>query len=195
VRQLSITEGELAGLETIVRSGLQSFMSVGLALIEIRQTKGYQLRGFDTFEVYCQQTFNFTARHGRRMMVAAKTADQVAGVMGEAPANELVARVLAPIAGDAQALQSIKTRLDARGLKLSQASGGMIVALMRGGVRVHLRPHDRARTTPLSRIAGHDRAPDVCPNCGERPMRYFYRQQEGGWLCSHCSRPVKLSVS
>lgn len=185
----SLTVSELACLERIVESGLQSFMAVGLALIEIRESQAYRLRGHETFEAYCQAAFGFTARHGRRLMSAAKTANQVAGAVGEAPRNELVARILAPVAEDVELLQSVRDRLEARGLSLSNAPGSVITQLLRRKIRSS--PHE----FHYVRAAHRDAGSDVCPSCGQRPHRYFYRPQEGGWICAHCNFPVRLVVS
>lgn len=84
----AISTAQLKELEATVREGQATFLAVGNALSAIRRTRGYRLRGFDTFEEYCQETFGFTARHGRRIIAAAKVADTVRLITGKPPKTE-----------------------------------------------------------------------------------------------------------
>ena len=85
---IPISEKTLERLEGTVRNGLAAFVEVGNALVQIREGKGYKLRGYDTFENYCEEKFGFSDRHGRRMIVAAQTAGKVKEVVGAAPVSE-----------------------------------------------------------------------------------------------------------
>lgn len=175
----AITAEHLVQLEEIVRSGLQSFMAVGLALVEIREARGYKLRGFDTFEDYCQQTFNFTARHGRRMMQAAATAQEVAGVTGEALKRENMARALAPIASNPRALRHVKARLEGRGQSFGSASAAAVTGILRE-IKV------------LPKVPFMHDIPGECPHCGEAPKHY--RRVDETWQCGSCGTVVFLTV-
>lgn len=176
-----ISRAHLDQLEQIVRDGLQSFLAVGLALIEIRESYGYRLRGFGTFEDYCQEVFGFTARHGRRMIQAATTAREVAGATGATLKRENMARALAPVAGDPNALRHIKARLEGRGQSFGNASAAAVTGILR---EIHVLPRK-----PFAAKSG----PAECPHCGETPRAY--RCVDGIWQCGSCGEQVYLRAS
>jgi len=97
--QLSLLERDrLSELEAVVESGLQAFVSVGLALSEIRNHRLYRER-FDTFESYCRERWQFTARRANQLMTAAEI-----GTMVPIP-NERQARELAPLRDEPEQLR------------------------------------------------------------------------------------------
>jgi hypothetical protein len=92
-------------LETVIEDGLQTFVDVGLALMEVRERKLYEQAGYVTFEMYCHGRWGFTKRHGNRLIAAASTAKALAespekdvGPIGPTPITESQARELAPLA-------------------------------------------------------------------------------------------------
>jgi hypothetical protein len=184
-RAVALTLTELDQLEAIVRGGLQSFMAVGLALIEIRETKGYQLRGHQTFESYCAATFGFSATHGRRMMVAAKTAHAVAAVTGDRPRNEASARALAPVRDNPEALRQVKDRLAVRGETIATAPGLLIESILlntklfTGRPKLHSAPERAGR----------------CPACGQIPSAFRHLPDEKAFECAACHARVVLLVT
>lgn len=66
--------------ERIINEGKDTFVKVGLALLEIREKRGYKLRGFDNFESYCDSQFGFSRRHAYRLMDAAETVIDIKSV-------------------------------------------------------------------------------------------------------------------
>lgn len=177
-----VTQEHLETLEAIVRDGLQGFMAVGLALIEIRECYGYRLRGFGSFEDYCQETFGFTARHGRRMMQAANTAREVVRVAGQGVKNEATARALVPVVNNEKALRHVKARLEARGQSFGSAPASTISAIVDEVMARPARP----------RYTRHVRSASDCPECETTPRAY--RFVDGIWQCGYCGAEVRLVV-
>jgi hypothetical protein len=89
----------LASLEEKIEQGLQTFVEVGLALMEIRDRKLY--RGeHSSFKAYCTERWNFSDSRGRQLILAAKFAIRAGEdrYNGNAPVvvlNERQARKLA----------------------------------------------------------------------------------------------------
>jgi hypothetical protein len=57
---------ELKAREAVIKRGKQAFIEVGLALMDIRDRRGYRAAGFETFETYCRERWSFprnTAQH------------------------------------------------------------------------------------------------------------------------------------
>lgn len=75
-----MTMPELEERERVVKEGKDTFVKVGLALLEIREGRGYKLRGYATFEEYIQNQFEFSRRHAYRLMDAAETAIDIKNV-------------------------------------------------------------------------------------------------------------------
>jgi len=53
----------LADCEAVIRRGLNSFIEVGEALMEIRDNRLYREKGFGRFEDYCQQEWGWKHSH------------------------------------------------------------------------------------------------------------------------------------
>lgn len=53
----------LQSLEKTIESNLTAFFSVGLALTEIRDTNLYKLQGYQSFNKYCQERWDFRSRY------------------------------------------------------------------------------------------------------------------------------------
>lgn len=70
----SISESSL--LERIVSTGLQGWIEVGEALIEIRDSRLYRIEA-GTFEEYCQSKFKMEKRHAYQLMQGAPIAREV----------------------------------------------------------------------------------------------------------------------
>jgi hypothetical protein len=115
--ELATTETtRLAELEGAIERGLQTFIEVGRALIEIRDERLYRA-AFPTFEAYCKGRWGFSARRGRQLMQAAEIGTVVPVT------NEAQARELAPIRKDeakvVEAFQEAKALAKEQGATLS----------------------------------------------------------------------------
>jgi hypothetical protein len=85
-----LTKGELdrlTVLEATVDSGLKSFIEVGNALIEIRDSGLYR-DTHGTFEAYCDARYGFSRRRGYQLMQAAEVGT-IVHIDNEAQAREL----------------------------------------------------------------------------------------------------------
>jgi len=67
---------KLNDLETIIESGLQTFVEVGVALSQIRDQKLYT-ETHETFEAYCQERWGWTSARARQLMGSAEVVAEV----------------------------------------------------------------------------------------------------------------------
>lgn len=105
--ELSLNETQqLASLETVIETGLQTFVEVGQALMQIRSGRLYRDQ-HGTFEEYCRERWGFKRAHAYRMIEAAEVVSNLETLKGELPANEAQARPLAalPVEWQRQAWQ------------------------------------------------------------------------------------------
>lgn len=102
---LSIDEQRrLAEHEAVIERGLNTFYEVGMALLDIRDSRLYRL-DYGTFEEYCQRRWDLKQAQAYRLMDAAKVTENLKVLpMGELPTVERQARELAPLAPDEQRL-------------------------------------------------------------------------------------------
>lgn len=96
-------ERTLDELEVVIERGKQTFVEVGLALMEVRDRRLYKDAGFATFEKYCVGRWKFNRSYSHSLIDAAKTVqvlqlDNKTSAMADAPSNERQARELAPLA-------------------------------------------------------------------------------------------------
>lgn len=89
-----------AELEATIERGLQTFVEVGLALMEIREAGLF--RPAQTFEEYCNQRWGWTRRHANRMIASAEVTANLGPVGPVLPATERQARPLTPLSPDLQ---------------------------------------------------------------------------------------------
>jgi hypothetical protein len=81
----------LIELEKIVTTGLQSWIDVGEALIEIRDSRLYRIEA-KTFEEYCQIKFKMSRRHANNLIAAAPVVKTLGSTLpiSQRAAGELV---------------------------------------------------------------------------------------------------------
>ncbi len=125
-KDVTISTGRMTELEKTVREGQRTFITVGAALMEIRDTKGYKLRGYKTFEEYTLAEMGIGDRYGRRIMQATETAQTVKQITGAAPASESVARELAPVVGDPKKVEKVAAALQRKGLTVATATAEVV---------------------------------------------------------------------
>lgn len=95
------TAARLAELEECIERGLQTFVEVGRALLEIRDRRLYRERGFQTFEDYCLHRWGWKRAHAYRHIEAARVVENLSPI-GDIPRNEAQARELAKLEPDEQ---------------------------------------------------------------------------------------------
>ena len=79
-----VQENRLTELETIIERGLQTFVEVGQALLEIRDSRLYR-EEFGTFEEYCRDKWGMVQQSATRYIRAA----EVVGNLGSEPIGSL----------------------------------------------------------------------------------------------------------
>lgn len=95
LQPLSIAEqSRLAELESIIAAGLQTFVAVGLAIAEIRDSRLYR-QTHSTLEDYCRERWQIERRHAYRLIDAAQVVGNVSNwTQIDPPATESQARPL-----------------------------------------------------------------------------------------------------
>ena len=90
-------------LETAIERGVQTFVEVGNALIEIRDSRLYRA-DYGTFEDYCRERWGFTDRRARQLMTATEivTNIQTGTAVPVLPQTERQARGLSGLTPDQQ---------------------------------------------------------------------------------------------
>lgn len=106
----------LAQLEARIERGLQTFVEVGTALLEIRDRRLYREQGYDRFEDYCRERLGFKRAHAYRLMESAEVVNAMSP-MGDIPETERQARELAPLRHDPEAMRQAWERAN-------EATGG-----------------------------------------------------------------------
>lgn len=99
ISELTVTEtSRLTDLETVIERGLQTFVEVGNALMEIRDSRLYREQ-HGTFEDYCRERWAISKIHAYRLMGAAQVVTNLeSNQLVTLPANEAQARALSKLA-------------------------------------------------------------------------------------------------
>lgn len=92
---------ELARLEATIAEGLNTFVAVGNALVQIRDKRLYR-ETHETFELYCRDKWGFSKTHANRLIASAQAVEQI-GHIEVVPANEAQARPLTMLPPQQQA--------------------------------------------------------------------------------------------
>lgn len=105
-QETAITDAEtsrLAECEAVIERGLKTFVDVGNALLEIRDSRLYRAE-FGTFEDYCQERWGFTRDYAKKIMRAADVIENLQNntIVSFLPATESQARPLTPLAPEQQ---------------------------------------------------------------------------------------------
>ena len=92
---------QLVRLERIIDKGLQTFVEVGKALIEIRDQRFYR-EHHATFQDYCRERWHFSDSRARQLIAGAKLNERVETVTRVTVPTEAVARQLNRLPEDQQ---------------------------------------------------------------------------------------------
>lgn len=99
---LTTTEAaRLAALEETISNGMKTFVSVGNALVDIRDSRLYRA-SFGTFEAYCEERWGMARAHAYRLMEAAEVTSNLSPIGDILPATESQARPLAKLPAEEQ---------------------------------------------------------------------------------------------
>ena len=100
MQQLTLAEirqtTDLDVLEPIVERGQRAFVEVGVALMQIRDSRAY-VETHSTFDRYCKARWGWERAHPYRLMEAAKVAQAMSPMGDTPPINERQARELAGV--------------------------------------------------------------------------------------------------
>ena len=195
-----MTLAELNKQESVIEQGEKTFVSVGNALIAIRDGKGYKLRGgHKTFEEYCQQKWNFGVRQGQRLIEAANTVNAVRKVLNDPKEaerivpNEAVARQFAKVANKPETLKKVVAKVQGQARTMRTIKANAITqAIKEVAPSIAAKPPSPKKPSkPLPAHTAHAMS-DVCPACKVTPKTY--ERDESGFKCGKCHAPVLLHV-
>lgn len=146
--ELAVAEAaRLAELEQVVERGLQTFVDVGQALLEIRRRELYRAT-HGSFESYCRARWNLTGRRGRQLIAAAEV-----GTIVPVP-NEGQARELVPLLDEPDQLRDAWAEASANGDVTAAKVRAAVGRILRVPVSDELLERQQRGTL----IAGLDRA-------------------------------------
>ena len=90
-----------AQLEATIERGMQTFVEVGLALMEIRDERLYRAE-FGTFEEYCNQRWGWGRNYTNKLIASAEVVENLGTIVPILPATESQARPLAALEPEQQ---------------------------------------------------------------------------------------------
>ncbi len=102
--QIVTTTRTLAELEIVIANGLQTFVDVGQALLEIRDRRLYR-ECYKTFDDYCRERWGWSRSYAHRHIQGAQVARLLP--IGDKPGNEAQARELVPLLDDEEAMLQV----------------------------------------------------------------------------------------
>lgn len=125
LERLDVDEREhLAECEIIIEAGLASFVEVGEALAQVRDSRLYRAE-YGTFEDYCRERWGLSRKRSYDLMAASSTVKALSpNGDNPIPENEGQARALAPLRDDPDAMRDAAIRAAA----LAAAEGVPVVA-------------------------------------------------------------------
>ena len=154
----------LAELENEIEEGQAAFVSVGYALVEIRDKRLYR-DGYESFEQYVSLRWRFSRSHAYRLIDAAGVLADLSPTGDAGPANERQARELVPL--DAEQRREVWEQATAGGEEPTAASLRELTARALGAL-----PPDEQREV----IEGNER--EVMDRAGPREARCDGRAEQ-----------------
>lgn len=138
---------QLAQCEEIIERGLDSFIEVGNALLQIREGRLYR-DDYDNFETYCQERWEMCGRRAHQLIDSAKVIANISSTeqIVQSPQSESVVRPLVALPAPLQR--------EAWTAAVAAAPKGKPTAKQVREAVVKLVPEIRGGTTPLVRLNG-----------------------------------------
>ncbi len=96
----------LTELEEVITRGQKSFIEVGQALLEIRDSRLYRL-SFSTFEDYCRERWGWSHQRVSQLVIGSEVATIVATSSSSLPQNESQARELAKLRDEPDVMREV----------------------------------------------------------------------------------------
>lgn len=100
----ALTASRLAQLETVIEQGLSTFLDVGNALLEVRESRLYEETHL-TFDAYCRERWKMRREVADRYVRSAEVHAAVNPMGLAAPTNERQTRELAPLLAEPDQLR------------------------------------------------------------------------------------------
>ncbi len=91
----------LAACEEVIERGLDSFIEVGNALLQIRDERLYRA-DYDDFETYCRERWDMSGRHAHRLIDSARVMQNLSTDQLVSPTSESQTRPLSALSAPAQ---------------------------------------------------------------------------------------------
>lgn len=104
----------LIALEKVIQSGLSTFVSVGEALAEIRESRLYRIE-FDNFDEYCRSKWNMSRIQAHRLTAAAEISEMLP--IGNKPTGESQVRPLSKLDTEEEQKEAWKEAVEESGGK------------------------------------------------------------------------------
>lgn len=93
VRLAKAGQSQLAQCEEVIERGLDSFIEVGNALLQIREGRLYK-DDYDNFEDYCRERWDMCGRRAHQLIDSAKVIQNIGTEPGFSPTSERQTRAL-----------------------------------------------------------------------------------------------------
>ena len=127
---LSLLEhSRLASLEEVINKGRQTFIEVGNALLEIRESRLYR-ETHNTFEDYCLERWDISKTQANRLVQSSEVAHTLTPI-GVMPSTESQARELAPLLDRPDELRDIWAEVQDRAITEQRPVTAALVAEVR----------------------------------------------------------------
>lgn len=169
---ITMTERDRLGrLENTIARGLETFVEVGLALQEIRDSRLYRA-GYATFDGYCRDRWGFTPQRAYQLIEAANIARGVQevnpGLQTTRNLTERSARELRRLPAEQQP-EALAAAMEKHGPAPTAAEVRSVVAERIAPDLASVQPAEKARR---------------CPHCGGAEF-------DGDGDCLHCFEPAE----
>ncbi|HXT99503.1 MAG TPA: hypothetical protein VN903_00835 [Polyangia bacterium] len=98
------TGRSLVELESVIERGIQTFVEVGSALLEVRDRRLYRETHL-TWDAYCRERWNLSRIHAHRLIEASEVGSMLP--IGNTPSTESQARELARLKDEPEAVREV----------------------------------------------------------------------------------------
>jgi len=172
----TIEQSELSRLEAIIEKGQQTFVEVGSAFMEIRDSGLYKM--FGTFESYCKERWGYSRPRVYQLMETAKVQDNLSTVVDK-PIPDRQARALIGLNAPQQQ-EAYKKAVDTApdGKVTAKVAGipsfTVLLLLWQGQDWQRSGANGRANDKTESHVLGHCRELFSSPPRGPIPFPYRF---------------------